>query len=159
MSPKEPLDEVAWRLIEALQEDARLPYAELGRRVGLSAPAVAERLRRLEEAGVITGYGVRLDRARLGYGLTAFVRLKVRRPRFAEVAALARELPVVLECHQVAGEDSFILKVVAVSVRHLDALLLRFAPFGPTASAVVLATEVADKPLARPRPGGAEPAS
>jgi Lrp/AsnC family leucine-responsive transcriptional regulator len=146
---EEDIDEISWRLLEALQENARLSYAELARRVGLSPPSVAERMRRLEDIGVITGYGVRLDRSKLGYALTAFIRLKTPNENYRRVEALAHSQPEILECHHVAGEDSFVLKVAAASVKHLDRLILKLAPFGPTTSTIVLGTKVEDKPVTR----------
>src|SRR5438874_11720869 len=105
------LDDVDWRLIEALQEDGRMSFAELGRRVSLSPPAVAERVQRLERAGVITGYRAELDPRRLGYQLTAIVRVKPAAGRLPKIPELAREIPEVAECHRITGEDCFFMTV------------------------------------------------
>ncbi|NNG02835.1 MAG: Lrp/AsnC family transcriptional regulator [Inquilinus sp.] len=146
--PEAGLDAIDRRLLAAVERDARASYAALGRRVGLSAPAVAERLRRLEAAGIVIGYRARLDRARLGRGLTAFIRLKLASRDHAPIDALARDLPEILEAHQVTGEESYILKVAVASVADLDRLMLRLAPHAATTSQLVLSTPVEDKPVA-----------
>ncbi|MEO3432188.1 Lrp/AsnC family transcriptional regulator [Inquilinus sp. CAU 1745] len=150
MDSKARIDETGWRILDALQENARINFAELGRRVGLSAPAVADRVKRLEEAGIIAGYQARLDRGRAGYGLTAFIRLKPQRSADREIDALVRDMPEILECHQVTGEEGFILKVVARSIAHLDEIILRLAPFGATTSSIVLSTRAEGKKLVQP---------
>src|SRR5438128_1096494 len=121
-----PLDGVSWQLLEELQENARLSYSELGRRVGLTAPAVAERMRRMEEAGIISGYRVELNQEKIGRPLLAFIRLATDRANCAQFGAVAaRELPEVLECHRVTGGDSYIAKVAVRSVQHLEDMLNR----------------------------------
>src|SRR3712207_1314014 len=103
------LDGVGWKLLALLQENARSSYSELGRAVGLSAPAVAERVRRLEEAGIITGYHAAVRWERLGWGLAALVRLSGIGSEAPQVAGVITAMPEVLECHRVTGEDSYIL--------------------------------------------------
>ena len=150
MDRSEALDSIGHRLLEALQDNARLSFAELGRRVGLSAPAVAERVRRFEDLGIVTGYAAVVDRARLGYGLTAFIRLRTSSDRYGRIAELASSMPEILECHHVTGEDGFVMKVVARSVPHLDAMIVKLAPFATTTSSVVLSTQVEAKPIRPP---------
>lgn len=147
---KDPLDEIGRQLLQALQQDARLNYADLARRVGLSPPAVAERIRRLEQSGTITGYQAQVDRSRLGYGLTAFIRMKAASDQYDRIDALVADMPEVLECHHVTGEDGFILKVIARSVGHLDRVILRLAPHAATTSSIVLSTRVEGKPVTLP---------
>src|SRR3712207_257905 len=108
---KAVLDEVSWAILCALQENARLSYSELGRRVGLTPPAVAERVKRLEEAGIITGYRAELDLSKLGLFLTVIIRLAPRGRPSGELGARLAVLPEVLECHHVTGEDCFVMKV------------------------------------------------
>lgn len=142
-------DAVDRLLLDHLQDDARLSFAELGRRLGLSPPAVAQRLHRLEKSGLVAGYGVRIDRARAGYPLTAFVRLRTSHGNDAAVEEWARSRPEVVECHQVTGEESYLLRLCASSVRHLDELLACLGTFGPTASTLVLRSPVEGKRLPR----------
>lgn len=147
MDSKEALDETSLRLVDALQRDARLSYANLGRQVGLSPPAVADRIRRLEDAGIITGYRAQVNRSKLGYGLMAFIRLKASSGQYDRIEALAHGTPEILECHHVTGESGFILKVIARSVAHLDTVILHLAPHAATTSSIVLSTRVEDKPV------------
>lgn len=139
---KAPLDEVSWDLLCALQENARLTYSELGRRVGLTPPAVAERVKRLEEAGIITGYRAELDLSKLGLFLTVIIRLAPRGRPSNELGPRVAALPEVLECHHVTGEDCFVLKVAVTSVGHLERLLAQLQPHGETTTSVVLSSPV-----------------
>ena len=144
----EMLDVMDFRLVAALQEDARLSYRALGRQVGLSQPAVADRIRRLEEAGVITGYRGCIDRARAGLPVTAFLRVTCSGDRFQAVHRLARELPAVLECHHVSGEACFMIKVADATLASLERTIERFREHGETVSSIVLSSVVEDKPVA-----------
>jgi Lrp/AsnC family transcriptional regulator, leucine-responsive regulatory protein len=138
-------------LLRALLADPRRGYAELGRAVGLSAPAVRERVLRLEEAGVIRGTRLELDPAALGYPVRAFVRVRPAPGQLQAVAGLAREMPQVLECHRVTGEDCFVATVCLESIGQLDAVLDRFLALGQTTTSIVQSTPV---PLrAPPLPG------
>ena len=144
------LDAVDWRLVELLQEDARLSYAELGRRVSLSPPAVAERVRRLEEEGVVTGYHAEVDVARLGFPMQAVIRIIASARMSDQVARQVQEIPEVLECQQVTGHDSFFLRVAIRSVQHLEEILHRLAPHdGDTITSVVLRTPVRHRVVTR----------
>lgn len=143
------LDEIGWKLVLALQEDARLSFAELGRRVGLSLPAVAERVRRLEEAGLITGYHAKLDPHKIGASMTAFIRLRTSGDRYRQVQALAGGLPEILECHHLTGDDAFIMKVVVSSIAHLERLIGQLTPYGQTTTSIVLSSPVVKQGLSR----------
>ena len=136
------LDEVGWKLLLELQSDARLSFAELGRRVGLSLPAVAERVRRMEEAGLITGYHAHINLPQVGLPLTAFIRIMTTSDRYPAVITLVKKLPAVLECHHLTGTDSFIVKVVAASIPDLEALITQLSVFGQTATSIVLSSPV-----------------
>ena len=144
------LDDIDRRLIEALQDDARLSYRGLGRRIGLSQPAVADRVRRLEEAGVVLGYRARVDRGSAGLPITAFLRVTCAGDRFQAIQRLARELPAVLECHHVSGESCFMVKVAEASLAGLERTVERFREHGETVSSVVLSSMVEDKPPSLP---------
>jgi Lrp/AsnC family leucine-responsive transcriptional regulator len=138
------LDRISWKIVEELQQDGRLSWAELGRRVGLTTPAVAERVYRLEKLGVIRGFHADIDLERLGMPIQIFVRLSMAGP---EQLVRAFQLQVkkwqeVLECHRVTGSDSFILKARVVSVEHLERLLDKLGHFGSTSTATVLSSPV-----------------
>jgi Lrp/AsnC family transcriptional regulator, leucine-responsive regulatory protein len=143
------LDDVGQQLIAALQENARLSFSELGRLVGLSAPAVAERVRRLEEGGVITGYHASVDPAALGLSIAAFIRLSTSgdRGEGGRLPPLVRALPEVLECYGITGTDSFLLKVAVESVPHLGRLLQQLEPFGQLNTSIILTTFVGRRTL------------
>jgi len=119
------LDEIDARLVDLLQADGRATQLELARSVRLSQPAVAERIRKLEQAGVITGYKAQVDPAKLGIDITAFIGVSIEHPKyFDDFARVVLRLPEILECHRVAGHDSYLLKVRTANTQALDALLV-----------------------------------
>jgi Lrp/AsnC family transcriptional regulator, leucine-responsive regulatory protein len=132
-------------ILAELQSDARLSLAELGRRVGLSAPAVAERLGRLERDGVIAGYRALVDPRALGYTLAAVLRIRPAPRQIAAVAQLARDTPEVVECHRITGEDCFFMKLHIRSVEHLEEVIDRFTPYGQTTTSIVQSSPVPDR--------------
>jgi Lrp/AsnC family transcriptional regulator, leucine-responsive regulatory protein len=136
------LDATDRMIIGELTTDGRVPLAELGRRVSLSSPAVAERVRRLERAGVITGYRAELDPRMLGYQLTAIVRIKPAAGQLTRIPELAAEIPQVGECHRITGEDCFYLKVHLRSIEELSSLLDRFLAFGETTTSIINASPI-----------------
>ena len=136
------LDAKGWALLRELQLDARLSFSELGRRVGLSTPAVAERVRNLQSAGVIVGYRAEVDPRKLGLPILAIVRLNVMGDVLPRVIARVRGMPEVLECHRGTGGDSFTMKVAVATVVHLEALIDRLTPFGTTSTSIVLSSPV-----------------
>jgi Lrp/AsnC family transcriptional regulator, leucine-responsive regulatory protein len=146
------LDETDRGIIGALAADGRISFAELGRRVSLSAPAVAERVRRLEQTRVITGYRAEIDPRALGYPLTAIVRVKPAVRQLSKVAELAAEIPEVAECLRITGEDCFYIRLHLARIEELPAVLDRFLLYGETTTSIVNATPVArrDPPL-RPK--------
>src|SRR5262245_41633097 len=103
LDSKKLLDEVGWQILTVLQEDARLSFTEIGRRVGLSLPAVVERVRRLEEAGIITGYRAEIDISKIGLGITAFIRVTTPSEKYPALNTLLKSMPEVLESHHLAG--------------------------------------------------------
>jgi Lrp/AsnC family leucine-responsive transcriptional regulator len=130
------------RILEELQGDGRLSLAELGRRVGLSPPAVAERVQRLERDGAITGYHARVDPRALGYSLTTVIRIRPAPRQIPKVAELARDTPEVVECHRITGEDCFFMKATVRDVAHLEELIDRFVVFGQTTTSIVQSSPV-----------------
>lgn len=141
------LDDIGRNLLSALQEDARLSYAELGRRVGLSPAATAERLHRLEEVGIITGYRVELDREALGLPVMAIVRLSCDGVKYRPFLKAVRTMESVSECHHVAGGDAFILKVLAGSVEELGRVVVKLLDFGVPTTSIVFSSPVARRAL------------
>lgn len=135
------LDSTDWNILRELQRDARLSYNELGRRVGLSAPAAAERVRKLEDAGVITGYGARIDQAKVGMPLLALIQLRCSPGKCLLKTSTAEEFPEVLEMHKLSGSHCALLKVALASMRHLEAFNERLGAHG--ALVVNLATSSA----------------
>jgi Lrp/AsnC family leucine-responsive transcriptional regulator len=136
------LDATDRKIAGELATDGRLSFAELGRRVSLSSPAVAERVQRLERAGVITGYRADLDPRALGFTLTAIVRVKPRTGQLQRIPELALEIPEIAECHRITGEDCFFLKVHLRSIDELSPLLDRFLVYGETTTSLVSASPI-----------------
>jgi Lrp/AsnC family leucine-responsive transcriptional regulator len=136
------LDAVNLRLLTELQADARVSQAELGRRVGLSAPAVAERLARLERDGTITAYRADVDPRALGYPLAAIIRMRPAPRQIPAVAEIAKDTPEVVECHRVTGEDCFYMKVHVRTVEHLEEVIDRFTPYGQTTTSIIQSSPV-----------------
>lgn len=130
------LDAHDTRILAELQADARLTMAELGRRVHLSQPAVTERVRRLEAAGVITGYRATVNLQAMGYGIRALIR--VARAEYARVVKLIQQTPEVLTAYNVTGDDSWILEIAVIDVGHLDAVVTKFCLLADTSTAIVL---------------------
>ncbi len=147
------IDDIGWHILEQLQKDGRLSFAELGRRVGLTLPAVAERVRKMEDAGIITGFRAEVNPAKIGLPIAAFIRISVVGDVFARIAKAVRDMPEVLECHRGTGADSFTLKVAVESVQHLERLIDKLTPFGTTSTSIVLSTLVKHRSFLRRTPG------
>ena len=143
------LDATDRKIIGELTADGRVSFAELGRRVSLSSPAVAERVQRLERSGVITGYRAEVDPRMLGYQLTAIVRIKPAPGQLPRIPELAAAIPEIGECHRITGEDCFYLKVFLRSIDELGALLDRFLVYGETTTSLINASPIPrrDPPL------------
>jgi len=145
-SPTHPmeLDALAWKILEALQQNARMSFAELGRQVGLSTPAVAERVHRFEEAGVITGYHAKIDLQRIGLPIRALVRLTIPggEAQMGRAVAAMKELPEVSRCHRITGAESFVIEADVASIRHLEALIDRLSALGATSTSTVLSSPI-----------------
>jgi Lrp/AsnC family leucine-responsive transcriptional regulator len=147
-----PLDQTDWRIIAELQRDGRLSYSQLARLVNLSPPAAAERVRRLEEAGVIAGYQARIDPARAGLPLTAFVQMRCATGRCLLKTTTADDLPEVVEIHKLSGNSCSMLKVRVASMAHLEGLFERLGEHGEMNSHVVLSTQYEGRPVQPPSP-------
>lgn len=135
-----PGDERDWIILEEVQRNARVSYADLGRRAELSPPAAAERLRRLEDAGVIRGYHARIAPERLGLGMTVLIEMRVPRAQYERFQRAVARLSWIVECHHVSGAASFVLKCAVPDVTGLELLVGHLSQFGDTSTSVVMST-------------------
>ncbi|MFF7779903.1 Lrp/AsnC family transcriptional regulator [Streptomyces tanashiensis] len=142
-------DATDWRILEALQAEGRASFAELARAVSMSPSAVTERVRRLEDAGVITGYAAIVDQDRLGLPILAFVRLRYPHGNYKPFHDLLDTTPEVLEAHHVTGDDCFVLKVAARSMKHLEGITGKIATLGAVTTSVVYSSPLPRRSLSR----------
>ncbi len=150
MSDLDRLDETNRLLLRELHAEPRIAMSALARKVGMSAPAVTERVQRMQRTGVITGFSMNVDPAALGLPVTAFVRVRPAAQQLAKVADLAATLEQVSECHRITGEDCFLIKVHAATIPDLETTLDKFLMFGQTVSSIVVTTPVPPRPLPIP---------
>jgi Lrp/AsnC family transcriptional regulator, leucine-responsive regulatory protein len=143
----EALDATHLRLLEELQSNSRLSNAELGRRIGLSAPAVADRLARLEESGAIVAYRAEIDPRALGYSLSIVLRIRPAPRELKKVAELAQRTAEVVECHRITGDDCYFMRAWVRDVDHLEEVIDRFAPYGQTTTSIVQSSPVPPRGL------------
>ena len=136
------IDKINWKILSELQDDARISYAELGRRVGLTTPAVIERVRKLEDLGIITGYRAEIDPAKIGLPITAFIRMSITGIDYSHIIETVNTSKEVLECHRGTGGDSFIMKVSVADVGHLQMLIDKLTPYGITTTSIVLSSPI-----------------
>lgn len=141
------LDAIDHKILAELQSNARLPFAELGRRVALSTPAVTERVRRMEDAGIILQYVARVDPVKVGLPLRAFIKITVPGDRLPHFNNLAQRVPEVRECHRVTGAESYILQVAVRDLPHLEAVIDSLTPYVATNTSMILASPVAWNPV------------
>ncbi len=146
--PSNPrFDVVDSAILAELQADARIPFAELGRRVSLSTPAVIERVRKLEDLGAIRGYHAQVDPAAVGLPLRAFIKVTIAGDKLERFAAVARRVAEVRECHRVTGAESFIVQVAVRDVAHLEQVIDSLAPYVATQTSIVLASLIEWNPV------------
>ncbi len=145
------LDQIGLKILTVLQEDARVPLSRIGKKVGLSAPAVAERMRKLEEAGIIKGYHARIAPEAVGRSVSAFIKLTTDPQNYKAVKALAVDMKEIIACHHISGEGSFIIYVQVGDLPALEAVVERLSPYGQTQTSIVLSTSV-DKTFMVPLP-------
>jgi len=148
------MDMLDHKILEILDADARRSYAEMARELGISQPTVADRIRRLEEKGIVRGAMLRIDHARLGFTVSAFVRLRSKTAHKLRLIEIARAMPQVIEMHSVTGEDCLIARVCARSVEELAEILQRLTSMAESSTSVVLETHIPlrNPMLARPTP-------
>lgn len=140
------MDLIGRKILQALATEGRLPFAELGRKVGLSPSAAAERVRHLESLGIIRGYRAEIDLHALGYPITAFVRLTCEGSRYRQFLKFLPTLEAVHECHHLTGGDAFLLKVILSSMSELETLIESLLPYGSPTTSMVLSTPLERQP-------------
>lgn len=136
------LDEVDVRILAAFIDNARISLADLSRTVGLSSPSISERIKRLEESGVIRGYTVKIDPAALGLPLSAWLRIRPIPGQLRKVAEILRALPEVVECDRITGEDCFVARAHVQSVEDLEALIDEIIPYAMTNTSIIQSSPV-----------------
>jgi Lrp/AsnC family leucine-responsive transcriptional regulator len=134
------LDQTDWKILQLLQENARISYTEIGRQVGLSLPAAAERVRRLEEGGIIEGYHAQINPEKIGLSVVAFIQVHVPVEKYPQFTALVADLSEVIEGYHVTGVEAFVLKVMLASISDLEALVNKLSRYGQTTTSIVLST-------------------
>lgn len=139
------IDRIDWKILKEMQENARITFAELGRRIGLTTPAVIERVRKLEDAEIITGYRAQIDTAKVGLPITAFIRMSIVGVEFKQIVDIANGTTEILECHRGTGGDSFIIKVAVSDVEHLQTIIDKLTPYGVTTTSIVLSSPVKNR--------------
>jgi Lrp/AsnC family leucine-responsive transcriptional regulator len=140
-----PLDATDWKILRELQQDARLSYNELGRRVALSAPATAERIRKLEDRGIITGYTAQVDPAKVGLPLLVFIQLHCSLGKCLLKTSSAEVFPEVLEIHKLSGSHCTLLKVAVSSMQHLEAFNERLGAHGELTVNIVTSSALSNR--------------
>ena len=143
------IDNFDQKILQLLQQDARISHAEVGRQIHLSQPAVSERIKRLEATGVIRGYRADINPKALGYQITVMIRISTQQGRpYSEFVA---RCPEIIDCYTVTGEDGAVMRVLATDVEHLQRVINELNAFGSTSTAIVLTTHVVGKPISAPR--------
>ncbi len=145
------LDDIDWAILDELQADGRAGFRELGRRIGLSAPAAAARVRKLEDAGIITGYRAVIDETALGLDVRAFVRMNVvgHMDTHDSFIAVAQGIPEIIELNRVSGEQTYVLRVAVPSVNDLERVLHPLWEYGDTVTGVIMSAPIANRPVVR----------
>jgi Lrp/AsnC family transcriptional regulator, leucine-responsive regulatory protein len=142
------IDQYDQKILQLLQQEARMSHAEIGRQVHLSQPAVSERIKRLEQQQIIRGYRADINVKALGYEITAMIRLSTQQGRpYAQYVA---DCPEIIDCYTVTGEDGAVMRVLATDVEHLQRIINQLNVYGSTSTAIVLTTHVAGKTVTVP---------
>lgn len=139
---KNHIDTTDIKLIKQLQINARITFTQLGKIVGLTSPAVSERIKKLEDRGIISGYSVQLDQSKIGAPVSAFIALTTKSNHYAQLIDFAEKSPEILECHHLTGAISFMIKVAVSSPSTLENLLTKLNKFGETQTTIILSTPI-----------------
>ena len=141
------LDSVGWAILKELQADARISYSELGKRIGMSSPAIAERVRRMEDAGIIRGYRAEIDLSGVGYSISAILRIQSFNGQTSQIHELAATMPEVRDCFEVTGDDCYVIRVAVASVEHLESLIRQFSTYSQVITSLILSTPIRNRPV------------
>ena len=141
------LDSVGWAILKELQADARLSFSELGKRIGMSSPAIAERVRRMEAAGIIRGYRAEIDLSGVGYGISAILRIQSFNGQTSRIYDLAATMSEVRDCFEVTGDDCYIIRVAVASVEHLESLIRQFSTYSQVITSLILSAPIRNRPV------------
>jgi Lrp/AsnC family transcriptional regulator, leucine-responsive regulatory protein len=139
------LDDFNWKIIQELQINARISIVEIGKRIGLSAPAVAERIKRLEEEGYIKGYRTIVDYDKLGLSVPVFINYKATKISHKEMIKMVEEMPEVIEWHGITGTHCAMLKIITTSTKELERIIEKLQEFGETSTSIILSSSVLPK--------------
>ncbi|MEX0291669.1 MAG: Lrp/AsnC family transcriptional regulator [Flavobacteriaceae bacterium] len=139
------LDKLNWLILEELQSNARAPLTEVSKKVGLSSPSVAERIQKLEDAGIIKGYGARLDMEALGYPLGVYISIKIRFGKVESFEEYIKTVPEIYECHKLTGHDCMLMKGYVKNPKHLEDLNNRLTSYGELTTSLILSSIVETK--------------
>jgi Lrp/AsnC family transcriptional regulator, leucine-responsive regulatory protein len=150
------LDETYWAILQALQENARVSFAELGKRVGLTAPAVAERVRKMEDAGIINGYHADVNLAALGLPISVIIQLASPHGRSKDIVEMVKDTPEVTACHNLTGRDCYMIQAAVASIPHLETLLAKLSSYGQTTTSIILSSPVRRRVIERTTIGPVE---
>lgn len=153
----ETLDDTSWSILRLLQENARLSYTELGKQVGLTAPAVAERVRKLEDASIISGYHAEVNLAALGLPISVVIQLRINHGSAKDLVARVREMPEVTTCYNITGNDCYMVVAALASVDHLERILERLGAYGQTTTSLILSAPVRRRLICAPPTPQSEP--
>ena len=136
------VDATGKKILAMLQKQARLPFSQIGQQVGLTGPAVAERVKRMEEDEIIRGYHAEIDANAAGLPIHAFLRLQTPAEKYKRVLSILEELPQVLECHHITGDDAFLIRIAAQTMADLEKVIGSVSPYGTTSTAMILSTPI-----------------
>ena len=149
-TPNPPLDDIAWRLLDALQIDARAPLKTLAKATGLSVAATAERLKRLQDAGIVRRFAVELDATKVGYPVKAIIGITAIQPGKKPLLERLMRAPEVIECHHVAGADSYVMTVMATDLADLERFVGTINPYGETRTSIIFSTPIERRSVVEP---------
>ncbi|QED37832.1 Lrp/AsnC family transcriptional regulator [Antarcticibacterium arcticum] len=145
-----PLDQINWKILQELQKNARMSFSEIGRKIGLTSPAVAERVKKMEDKGIIKGYNVQVSYNKTGHQLKAIITLKVFMGRLKPFLEKVKEFREVINCYRITGNENIILEVILYDQAHLEGFIDKLITYGETRTHIVLSNVVEQAPV-KPR--------